>query len=58
MLLKKLLQISQENNLDKKHRMTTGDKRKSYYENQMNNQYKKDEKIMKDILRNNLKPCK
>ena len=33
---------------------TTGDKIKLYYENQMNNQYKKDEKIMKDIIRKNV----
>ena len=36
---------------------TTGDKIKLYYENQMNNQYKKDEKIMKDIIRKNVKPA-
>ena len=30
---------------------------KLYYENQMNNQYKKDEKIMKDIIRKNVKPA-
>ena len=35
---------------------TTGDKIKLYYENQMNNQYKKDEKIMKDIP--NTQGCK
>ena len=34
---------------------TNGDKIKLYYENRMNNQYKKDEKIMKDIIRKNVK---
>ena len=34
---------------------TTGDKIILNYENQMNKQYKKDEKMMKDILRKNLK---
>ena len=38
--------------------LTTGDKLKLYYDNQMNNQYKKDEKIMKDIIRTNVKPTK
>ena len=37
--------------------LTTGEQIKLYYENQMNNQYKKDEKIMKDIIRKNVKPA-
>ena len=36
---------------------TTGDNIKLYYENQMNSQYKKDEKITKDIIRKNVKPA-
>ena len=58
MLLKKLSQILQEKKKSiQEAPQTTGDKIKLYYENQMNNQYKKDEKIMKDIIRKNVKPA-
>ena len=58
MLLKISPQISQEkNNLDKKHCEQLETNIKLYYENQMNSQYKKDEKITKDIIRKNVKPA-
>ena len=50
--------FTREKQSGQKAPQTTGDKIKLYYENRMNNQYKKDEKIMKDIIRKNVMPAK